>query len=79
VVNRATVAFRSAASTLLCSDSDLGAQYRPLAHPRKLACFDHRLIKHGNSTSIRLPHTTKAGIASNKFDSSPKGEKLGFQ
>ena len=58
VVNRAAVAFRNAASTLLRSDSYLGAQYRRLrtrlgapkaitAMARKLACLYYRLIKHG--------------------------------
>jgi len=58
VVNRATVAFRSAAVTLLRSQSYLGAQYRRLrtrlgapkaitAMARKLACLFYRLIKHG--------------------------------
>ena len=58
VVNRAKVAFRQAASTLLRSHSYLGAQYRRLrtrlgapkaitAMARKLACLFYRLIKHG--------------------------------
>lgn len=58
VVNRATVAFRNAASTLLRSQSYLGAQYRRLrtrlgapkavtAMARKLACLYFRLIRHG--------------------------------
>lgn len=58
VVNRATVAFRNAASTLLRSQSYLGAQYRRLrtrlgapkaitAMARKLACLFYRLIRHG--------------------------------
>jgi transposase len=58
VVNRATVAFRNAASTRLRSQSYLGAQYRRLrtrlgapkaitAMARKLACLFCRLIKHG--------------------------------
>jgi transposase len=58
VVNRATVAFRNAALTLLRSQSYLGAQYRRLrtrlgapkaitAMARKLACLFFRLIKHG--------------------------------
>jgi transposase len=58
VVNRATVAFRTAATTLLRSQSYLGAQYRRLrtrlgaptaitAMARKLACLYFRLIKHG--------------------------------
>jgi len=58
VVNRATVAFRNAALTLLRSQSYLGAQYRRqrtrlgapkaiTAMARKLACLFYRLIKHG--------------------------------
>ena len=58
VVNRATVAFRNAALTLLRSQSYLGAQYRRLrtrlgapkaitAMARKLACLFYKLIKHG--------------------------------
>src|SRR5215471_7195821 len=58
VVNRATTAFRNAASTLVRSQSYLGAQYRRLrarlgapkaitAMARKLACLFYRLIKHG--------------------------------
>ncbi len=57
-VNRATVAFRNAARTLLRCQSYLGAQYRRLrtrlgapkaitAMARKLACLFYRLIKHG--------------------------------
>jgi len=58
VVNRAKVAFRQAASTLLKSDSYLGAQYRRLrtrlgapkaitAMARKLACLFYRLLTKG--------------------------------
>jgi transposase len=58
VVNRATVAFRNAAMSLLRSQSYLGAQYRRLrtrlgapkaitAMARKLACLFYRLLKHG--------------------------------
>ena len=58
VINRATGAFRNAASTLRRSQSYLGAQYRRLrtrlgapkaitAMARKLACLFYRLIKHG--------------------------------
>ena len=58
VVNRATVAFRNAAMTLIRSPSYLGAQYRRLrtrlgapkaitAMARKLACLFYRLIQHG--------------------------------
>jgi transposase len=58
VVNRAKVAFRQAASTLLKSQSYLGAQYRRLrtrlgapkaitAMARKLACLFYRLLTKG--------------------------------
>jgi len=58
VVNRAKLAFRQAASTLLRSQSYLGAQYRRLrtrlgapkaitAMARKLACLFYRLLKYG--------------------------------
>jgi transposase len=58
VVNRAAAAFRNAATTLLRSESYLGAQYRRLrtrlgapkaitAMARKLACLFYSLIKHG--------------------------------
>ncbi len=58
VVNRAKVAFRQAASTLIRSQSYLGAQYRRLrirlgapkaitAMARKLACLFYRLLNHG--------------------------------
>lgn len=58
VVNRAAGALRMAATTLLFSQSFLGAQYRRLrtrlgapkaitAMARKLACLFYRLIKHG--------------------------------
>jgi transposase len=60
VVNRAKVAFRQAASTLIRSQSYLGAQYRRLrtrlgapkaitAMARKLACLFYRLLKHGKA------------------------------
>jgi hypothetical protein len=64
IVNRASTAFRNAASTLLRSQSYLGAQYRQLrtrlgapkaitAMARKLACLYYRLIQHGQ------PHVDK--------------------
>jgi transposase len=60
VVNRAKVAFRQAASTLIRSQSYLGAQYRRLrtrlgapkaitAMARKLACLFYRLLRHGRA------------------------------
>ena len=58
VVNRAKVAFRQAASTLIRSQSYLGAQYRRLrtrlgapkaitAMARKLSCLFYRLLQYG--------------------------------
>jgi transposase len=58
VVNRAKVAFRQAASTLIRSQSYLGAQYRRFrtrlgapkaitAMARKLACLFYRLLQRG--------------------------------
>src|SRR5262249_717423 len=58
VVNRAKTAFRQAASTLIRSQSYLGAQYRRLrtklgapkaitGMARKLACLFYRLLKNG--------------------------------
>jgi len=60
VVNRAKAAFRQAATTLLRSDSYLGAQYRRLrtrlgapkaitAMARKLACLFYRLLTKGQT------------------------------
>ena len=60
VLNRATVAFRQAASTLLRSQSYLGAQYRRLrtrlgapkaitAVAHKLAVLVYRMLKHGEA------------------------------
>lgn len=60
VVNRAKAAFRQAATTLLKSDSYLGAQYRRLrtrlgspkaitAMARKLACLFYRLLTKGQT------------------------------
>jgi len=64
VVNRAKIALRQAASTLIRSQSYLGAQYRRLrtrlgapkaitAMARKLACLFYRLLTHGK------PYTDK--------------------
>ena len=58
VVNRAATAFRNAATTLVRSQSYLGARYRRLrtrlgapkaitAMARKPACLFYRLLKHG--------------------------------
>ena len=61
VVNRAKAAFRQAASTLIRSQSDLGAPYRRLrtrlgapkaitAMARKLSCLFYRLLKYGQQS-----------------------------
>src|SRR5437763_4475166 len=80
VVNRATVAFRNAASTLVRSQSYLGAQYRRLrtrlgapkaitAMARKLACLFYRLLKHGKHTSIKAQTFMNRGIENSRFAS----------
>jgi transposase len=79
VVNRATVAFRTAASTLFGSQSFLGAQYRRLrtrlgapkaitAMARKLACLYYRLIKHGQQYVDKGTQYYEARYASSKSD-----------
>jgi hypothetical protein len=89
VVNRATVAFRNAAMTLLRSQSYLCAQYRRLrtrlgapkaitAMARKLGCLFYRLIKHGQQ--YVAPNTTRSDIASSRSDRWQKrAQKLGLQ
>jgi hypothetical protein len=87
VVNRAAVAFRNAASTLIRSDSYLGAQDRRLrtrlgapkaitAMARKLACLYYRLVKHGQQL-CRQRHRILREPVSRAADSIPrqKGEK----
>jgi transposase len=79
VVNRAAAAFRNAATTLLRSQSYLGAQYRRLrtrlgapkaitAMARKLACLFYRLIKHGQQYVDKGMEFYEARIASSRSD-----------
>jgi transposase len=86
VVNRATVAFRNTAATLLRSQSYLGAQYRRLrtrlgapktitAMARKLAYLFYRLIKGGQQYVERGLNIMKPGIASSRSDCWPNGHK----
>jgi transposase len=89
VVNRAATAFRNAASTLVRSQSYLGAQYRRLcarlgapkavtAMARKLACLFYRLIKPGQQY---VDKGMEYYEASNKQIRSliKRARKLGFQ
>jgi transposase len=91
VVNRATVAFRNAASTLVRSQSYLGAQYRRLrtrlgapkaitAMARKLACLFYRLIKHGQPYVDKGTEYYEARYREQQIRSlSKKAQKLGLQ
>jgi transposase len=91
VVNRATVAFRTAASTLLRSQSYLGAQYRRLrtrlgapkaitAMARKLACLFYRLIKHGQQYVDKGIEFYEAKYRQQQIQSLAKrAHKLGIQ
>ena len=91
VVNRAAVAFRIAASTLLRSQSYLGAQYRRLrtrlgapkaitAMARKLACLYYRLIKHGQQYVDKGTEYYEARYREQQIRSlTKKAQKLGFQ
>lgn len=91
VVNRATVAFRNAAATLLRSQSYLGAQYRRLrtrlgapkaitAMARKLACLFYRLIKHGQQYVDRGIEYYEARYRDQQIRSLAKrAQKLGLQ
>jgi len=91
VVNRATVAFRNAASTLLRSQSYLGAQYRRLrtrlgapkaitAMARKLACLFYRLIKHGQQYADKGTAYYEARYREQQIRSLTKrAQKLGLQ
>jgi transposase len=91
VVNRATVAFRVAASTLLRSQRYLGAQYRRLrtrlgapkaitAMARKLACGYHRLTKHGQQYVDKGTEYYEARHHEQQIRSlAKKAQKLGFQ
>jgi transposase len=91
VVNRAAVALRNAATTLLRSQSYLGAQYRRLrtrlgapkaitAMARKLACLFYRLIKHGQQYVDKGNQYYEAKYREQQFRSLAKrAKKLGFQ
>ncbi|PYT23147.1 MAG: hypothetical protein DMG57_32950 [Acidobacteria bacterium] len=91
VVNRATVALRNAASTLLRSHSYLGAQYRRLrtrlgapkaitAMARKLACLFFRLIKHGQQYVDKGTEYYEARYREQQIRSLTKrAQKLGLQ
>lgn len=91
VVNRATVAFRNAATTLLRSQSYLGAQYRRLrtrlgapkaitAMARKLACLFYRLIKHGQQYIDKGTAYYEAKYREQQIRSLAKrAQKLGLQ
>jgi transposase len=91
VVNRASVAFRNAAMTLLRSQSYLGAQYRRLrtrlgapkaitAMARKLACLFYRLIKHGQQYVDKGIEYYEARYREQQIRSLAKrAQKLGFQ
>jgi transposase len=91
VVNRATVAFRNAAATLLRSQSYLGAQYRRLrtrlgapkaitAMARKLACLFYRLVKHGQQYVDKGTEYYEARYREQQIRSLAKrAQKLGLQ
>jgi hypothetical protein len=91
VVNRATMAFRNAAVTLLRSQSYLGAQYRRLrtrlgapkaitAMARKLACLFYRLIKHGQQYVDKGTEYYEARYREQQIRSLAKrAQKLGLQ
>ena len=91
VVNRATVAFRNAAMTLVRSQSYLGAQYRRLrtrlgapkaitAMARKLACLFYRLIKHGQQYVDQGTEYYEARYREQQIRSLAKrAQKLGLQ
>ena len=91
VVNRAATAFRNAATTLLRSQSYLGAQYRRLrtrlgapkaitAMARKLACLFYRLIKHGQQYVDKGNEYYEAKYREQQIRSLAKrAQKLGLQ
>jgi transposase len=91
VVNRASGAFRNAASTLLRSQSYLGAQYRRLrtrlgapkaitAMARKLACLFYRLIKHGQQYVDKGTEYFEARYREQQIRSlATRAQKLGLQ
>jgi transposase len=91
VVNRASTAFRNSASTLLRSQSYLGAQYRRLrtrlgapkaitAMARKLACLFYRLMKHGQQYVDKGTEYYEARYREQQIRSLTKrAQKLGLQ
>jgi transposase len=91
VVNRAATAFRNAATTLLRSQSYLGAQYRRLrtrlgapkaitAMARRLACLFYRLIKHGQQYVDKGTEYYEAKYRAQQIRSLAKrAQKLGLQ
>jgi hypothetical protein len=91
VVHRATVALRNAASTLVRSQSYLGAPYRRLrtrlgapkaitAMARKLACLFYRLIQHGQPYVDKGTEYYEARYREQQLRSlSKKAQKLGLQ
>jgi transposase len=91
VVNRAAVAFRCAANSLLHSQSYLGAQYRRLrtrlgsakaitAMARKLACLFYRLIKHGQQYVDKGNEYYEAKYREQQIRSlTRRAQKLGLQ
>jgi transposase len=91
VVNRAATAFRNAATTLLRSQSYLGAQYRRLrtrlgapkaitAMARKLACLFYKLIKHGQQYVDKGNEYYEAKYREQQIRSLTKrAQKLGLQ
>jgi hypothetical protein len=91
VVNRAATAFRTAATTLVRSQSYLGAQYRRLrtrleapkaitAMVRKFARLFYRLIKHGQQYVDKGMEYYEARYREQQIRSLLKrAQKLGFQ
>jgi hypothetical protein len=91
VLNRASTAFRNSASTLLRSQSYLGAQYRRLrtrlgapkaitAMARKLACLFYRLIKHGQQYVDKVTEYYEARYREQQIRAiTKKAQKLGLQ
>ena len=83
VHNRAATALRLGASTLLRSQTYLGAQYRRLrtklgapkaitAMAHRLARLVYRMLKYGQQYIDKVPNTTSKEIANNKSSSSER-------
>ena len=91
MVNRAKTAFRQAASTLIRSNSYLGAQYRRLrtrlgapkaitAMARKLSCLFYRLLTKGQKYVDRGAQYYESRYREQQIRSLLKrAQKLGFQ